>query len=195
MKKSTLKPFKLTNLIFWGSLVGLLLVLFVYWRVYVAVRAIGQNNAALTAETATLEDQASKAGELKKSLATVQERQPVLASYFIDANDIVPFLETIEGYGRTTDVAVKFTMFTFKNSPDKLVVTLSAEGAFANLYHFMALLEAAPYQLNISSVNVMELGSVAQDPKLKVVPVRTWQALISVDVTSITGVPALGAGK
>ncbi len=176
MEHESQKPFKTTSFIFWGTLAVALLAFLVYAYLFSTVKSTGEHNAALSAEVETLEGQASEVGELKRDLALVQARQPVLVSYFIDANDIVPFLETIEGYGAETNVTTKFNTFVFKRAPDMLAVSMAANGSFADLYHFMALLEAAPYEISMTNVNVVATAA-------------GWEAQISLAVTSITGVP------
>lgn len=187
MNTSSQKPFKTTNFIFWTGLISAVLLVLVYAYLFYTARSIGRHNAELSAEAQVLENQASEVGELKQSLASIQVRRPVLVSYFIDAADIVPFLETIEGYGRQTNIATKFSTFVFKKAPDMLAVSMSAEGSFTDLYHFMALLEAAPYQISMTNVDVQAKTPKGLDGD-KAAP-TVWEAQISLAVTSITGVP------
>ncbi len=203
MNNGSQQPFKTTNLIFWLTLASVLVMAGVYAYLYVTVRSIGENNAALAAEANTLEGQASQVGQLKQELSLIQTRQPELVSYFIDASDIVPFLETIEGYGRQTNVTTKFNTFVFKKAPDQLAVTLVADGTYTDLYHFMALLEAAPYEISMTSADVSAVNpkglqattttttatgtGTAKTPTASVPD--TWEAQISLSVLSITNVP------
>jgi hypothetical protein len=177
MSSSTPKQFRTTSIAFWASLTILVAAAFLYVFLYQATRSVGSSNALLQAETTVLEGEQSEVGSLKRDLAANQARQPVLVSYFIDAADIVPFLETVEGYGRTTNVAVKFDTVDIKRAPDQLAVTLTGEGSFTNLYRFIALVEAAPYELTFTNASVEKSGTSGE-----------WQARLSLAVTSITGV-------
>lgn len=190
MNNESEKPFRTSSLIFSLTLIAALLMCVVYAYLFDVIKKTGEGNASLERETVTLEGQASQVGELKRSLAVIQERRPVLVSYFIDATDIVPFLETIEGYGRQTNVTTKFNTFTFKKSPDMLAVSMVADGSFTDLYHFMALLEAAPYEINMTNVDVQAQIPKGLDPAtVKNSAPAVWEANISMAVTSITGVP------
>ena len=184
------KPIRVTNTIFVAIVIAALCVIGAYGYLFNTIKTIGEQNAALEVETNTLEAQASQVGELKKDLALIQARRPVLVSYFIDASDIVPFLETIEGYGKQTNVKTKFNTFVFKKTPDMLAVSMVADGSFTDLYHFMALLEAAPYEIGMTSVNVQAQKPKGLDAsKGQVAGPAVWEAQISLAVTSITGVP------
>ena len=125
---------------------------------------------------------------MRQSLADTQEKQKTLTSYFIDASNIVPFLETVEGYGKTTNVATNFDTVDTKKSPDRLDVELTADGSFVNLYRFVALLESAPYEFTITKADIhlaVPLGfqAVGNGPHS-----GGWEAKIALSVTSITGV-------
>ncbi len=189
MNSGSQKTFKTTTFIFWIALAAIVVMMAVYAYFFHTVRSIGEHNAALSAEATTLEDQASQAGDLKKSLSLIQARQPVLASYFIDAADIVPFLETIEGYGRQTNITTKFSTFVFKRAPDMLAVTMTADGSFTDLYHFMALLEAAPYEISMTDVSVEAQSPKGLQAEGSATGAAGWEAQISLAVTSITNVP------
>jgi Tfp pilus assembly protein PilN len=189
MHNENLKPFKNTTAIFWATLGAAIVLIAAYIYLYYQIKTIGEHNTALSAETKILESQESEVGELKKSLSAIQARQPVLVSYFIDASDIVPFLETIEGYGRKTNVEAKFTTFVFKKAPDVLAVTMTATGSFTDLYHFMALLEAAPYSISMTNVDVQAKSLKGLQADDQSVGSTEWEAQISLAVTSITGVP------
>ena len=189
MNNASHKPLKYSTVIFWATFGVFVLMCFVYGYLFHTIRQTGLAGAALEAETSTLEDQASEAGEIKKNLSLIQARQPVLASYFIDASDIVPFLETIEGYGRQTNVTTKFNTFTFKRAPDMLAVSMVADGSFTDLYHFMALLEAAPYEITMTSADVQAQLPKGLKPDEQSAAVTGWEAQINLSITSITNVP------
>lgn len=195
MKISKLKPFRTTKLVFWLSLAGAIVALGLYVYLFYTVQKIGQHTAALTAETRTLEAEESEVGKLKKDLAANQARQPILVSYFIDASDPVPFLETIEGYGRATNVTVKFDTVDIKRAPNQLAVTLTSDGNFADLYRFMALVESAPYEFAITNADIRSVIPAGLTPAQKSGHVNAWQARISISVFSVTGVQNIPTQK
>jgi len=188
MRHTNLKPFRVTNLAFWLGLLGMLLAIGAYLYLFNTVKKVGEHISVLQEETNTLQAQESEVGELKKNLANTQASQQKLTSYFIDANNIIPFLETIEGYGRATNVTVKFNSVDIKHSPNSLAVSITSNGTFANIYRFLALLEAAPYEFSIRDSSLQLTSSLAPDPSLKIQPATNWELGMDLSILSISGV-------
>ena len=186
MKNSELKTFHITKLIFWMSLIGVVLAAGIYALTFHEINALGNETSVLRSQTNDLMAKESQAGELKKNLAVNQAKEPKLLSYFINANDIIPFLDTIEGYGRTTNVSVKFNSVDVKQSPDQLTATLKGDGSFANIYRFITLVESAPYELSITNASIQAVSVGQVDPK-KAPAAPTWEANISISISSVTG--------
>jgi Tfp pilus assembly protein PilN len=176
-------------MIFWTTLLGALLLIAVYAYLYHMIGTIGQNISLLQSQTQVLETQQSEVDQLKKNLAATQVSQQTLQSYFIDASDIVPFLETLEGYGKNANVVVKYQTVQIAGSPAELEVALTADGSFVDVYRFIASLEAAPYEFSITSATVESQGP-NPDPNAKGPQVITWDAAINLSVASISGVSA-----
>ena len=190
MKNSQTKPFRQTKIVFFFSLLGVVISAGIYMYIFHMITTIEQETSVLIQDTNTLSAKESQIGVLKKNLQANQEREPALLSYFIDANDIVPFLETIEGYGRSTNVAVQFSTVDIKPAPDQLVASFKGVGSFTNLYRFMALLEAAPYEFTINNATIQSSGSPSGVAvKGQPAPGISWEADISLSVTSVSGVP------
>ena len=188
MATSTPRSFKSTRIAFWLSLLGCLVAVGLYVYLLESIKAAGQKAAALEAETTALALKESQVGELKKTLAANKAREPKLVSYFIDANDIVPFLETIEGYGKTAGVTVKFNSVEIKKSPAQLAVSVTAIGGFPAVYRFISLVEAAPYEFSVMSSYVqLSMSPVAETGKGPA-PIL-WESNMTLSVSSITGVP------
>lgn len=176
---------KNTALIFWLSIAIFLAALAAYGGMFYLIQKTGEENATLRAETDQLVARESQVGELKRTLSSIQAKEPMLGSYFIDSNDIVPFLETIEEYGRQTRVSVKFTNVDLKQGPPTLFVSITSSGTFPDVYRFLSLLEAVPYQTKITQ-STMQIGQTqVVDPKAPTPP-TIWDLSISLAVTSIT---------
>ncbi len=183
------KPFRTTTLIFWLTLILALAAVGIYAYVFHAVGTAGTNAAALQEETTALESQEAEVGVLKKNLAATKEREGKLTSYFVDANNPVPFFETLETYGTSTHVSVKFDSVNLKRAPDSLEVVLLANGEFPDLYRFIALLEAAPYEFTISKANVSVAVPAGLEATGKGTHSAGWNARITLSVTSLSGLP------
>jgi Tfp pilus assembly protein PilN len=169
-------PFRITSLVFGIALALAVGAWALYAYIFHSVSLIGQNSAALRAESDKLEHQQSQVLQLKRDLAANQARQPVLVSYFVEATDPVPLFETVEGYGRTTNVAVSIDSVDIKRAPDRLLATLTGTGSFVDLYRFIALLEAAPYEFSVADATLHAKAEGA------------WEARITLSIASVTGV-------
>ncbi len=91
MTQKKLKPFRITNIVFGLSFAAALACLVLYVGVSNTVRTAGANAAALEDETHSLEAAEASLGQLKKTVASMETKREQLASYFIDANNPVPF--------------------------------------------------------------------------------------------------------
>jgi len=127
-------------------------------------------------------------GQFRKNLTATEEQRQKLSSYFIDAKDIVPFLETIEGYGTDTGIEVTFSSVDIKKTPSRLDVGIFAEGDFDDLYRFLSLLEAAPYEITFTEVDVHSNVIEGLVPTGTQPYSAAWSAAITLSVLSISGV-------
>ena len=199
MDHSRQQPFQTTKLVFGLSLVAALAGWGLYAYLFHEVSSTARATVALSSESAKLEDEQSKEMELKTDLAANQARQPVLNSYFVDASDPVPLFETLEGYGRDTNVAVVIDSVDVKKSPNRLIVSVTGDGDFADVYRFVALLEAAPYEFTVSAATI-HTTTPQQAPAVagKSAPKPTaavWEARITLSIASVTGIPASAPSK
>jgi Tfp pilus assembly protein PilO len=188
MSKTTLKPFKVTNIVFLLSIVFLLVSISAYVYSFNVVKSKGESTASLQKETTAFEAQEAEVGQLRTNLVTTEADRNKITSYFIDADNIVTFLETVEGYAKTVGLKVSFENVSFAKSPDRLDVSLKVDGSFTNLYRFTSLVESAPYEITFNNMNITK-------SQLDVVPVKKgdpiippWNERISLSVLSITGV-------
>ncbi len=145
--------------------------------------------AELTAETSILEAEESQASQIKQELETTDTRRSELASYFVDVTNPVPFEETIESYGTKTNTKVNFESLEVKKNPNHLDVAFAVNGSFSDLYHFLALLESAPYEFSVTHLELQlsapfDSVSGSKTPKY----VNDWQARVALSVFSVSGV-------
>ncbi len=188
MEKKRKNIFTSARIVCIGALLFALVCVGVYVSLFVMVKKVEQHNTELEKEARRLEVQESKIIQLRKNVATAQESQDTLTSYFIDSNDIVPFLETLEKYGEQVGVLVKYNTVDIAKNPARLNLELMASGQFVNVYRFIALLESAPYHILINSSNMSAQPPQEAPEKGKVAPPPVWDARMNVSVLSITGV-------
>ena len=91
-----------------------------------------------------------------RGLKAIDKDKLELEKHFIKNSDIVPFLNNIEAYAVSVGATAMTTALDL--SPDKLnlLVTLQAEGSFQALHRFLTLLENSPYELELSSVDILK---------------------------------------
>ena len=182
------QPFRTTRRAFAFVLTLVVLGLLVYgWFLFV-LRVTTTHTAVLEKQVQILQTQEKEVGTLKKELSTMEERQQQLSSYFIDVDNIVPFLETVEGYGRQTNVTTKFDTFDIHTGPSRLDVSLVADGNFADIYRFFSLLENTPYATKINTMSLQLAVPLGFQPQGSGPHSSGWEAHATLSVFSITGV-------
>jgi hypothetical protein len=185
MKKTRLTTFVATYRVFFSSIIFLLATVAFYVFLYISIQKKGETVATLRAETAALEMQESEIGRLRTNLVSTEAERGRITSYFIEEDDVVPFLETIERYAESVGASVKFNTIAIAKDPLSLNVALTAEGTFADLYRFTSLLETAPYEIVINTAKLEVLPP--EIPTTKGAPVLPleWNEQISLSVLSV----------
>lgn len=200
MEKGKQSTFKKTTLIFALSAVAALGAWAAYGYLFHEVEVQGRANAALAKESGALGSEQSQALQLQKDLTANQARQPILASYFVDATDPVPLFETLESYGRTAGVAVTIDTVDVKRQPDRLIVSLTSDGSFTDLYRFVALLESAPYEFTFTQASIKAAPAPVASAVKGAVPAKpaggtNWEAKVTLSITSVTGAANVSSQK
>jgi hypothetical protein len=182
MKKNLPKPFRITTQYLFSTIILFVLVTGIYVYLFHTIKKLGEHSATLFAEVTALEVQESEIGQLRKNVQATDENLKQLTLHFINTGDIVPFLETVEGYGRTLHVVTKFDSVVVEKSPNRVTLSLSANGTFTDVYRFIALLESSPYELTFTNVNLQSTDGGTQDKKLAT---GIWNAHITLSVLSV----------
>ena len=182
----TATPFETTRTSFWAMLAVALVSVAAYAYLFVTLRDINARNAELTRESETLVAEQSQAAAIRDTLAKTDASRATISSYFIDADNVVPLLETVEGYGTRAAVTTKFSNVLLQPKPRAVTVTVDAIGSFTNVYRFVSMLEAAPYELQITSAQVQTyLPPGQQEPTVP--GVSDWDATVTFSVLSVNG--------
>ena len=94
---------------------------------------------------------------LKKTLAiTVKEREK-LNSYFVKNDSIVNLIEQIESLGKHAGVGVSFDSISLSgDGQDLLDLNFVSNGAFADTFYFLSLLESVPLALSFKRVFIAQ---------------------------------------
>ncbi len=182
------KPFKKIKTTFWLNFLLMIIFLSAYGYFFYVVKSTRENVATLTKETTILEKEELDAGQIKKDLASSVASREEIVSYFVEAGNPVPFENKIEGFGKSTNVKVSFDGLDVRKNPNRLDVSFSANGSFADVYRFLAMIESAPYEISINNVSLQQTypQGLSLDGK-KTLP-NDWSLRISLSVYSISGV-------
>ncbi|MEK9181620.1 MAG: hypothetical protein AAB786_01220 [Patescibacteria group bacterium] len=148
-------------------------------------RIIMNNNKELASLENLWQTEAFKRQELKTlydSVQKIEQEKKELEIHFVQSSDIVPLLDTIEGLALKTNSKAEITFVDILKDHAGLMVGVRATGTFNGLYKFITLLENAPYELEIISME-MHKGSISdtQDNETKV---PGWDMLLKVKLLS-----------
>ena len=181
------KPFQKIHSTLMRAILFAILCLAAYGYFFYIVNATRQHVAMLTKETAIMEAEQSQSSQIKSQLNQTDQRRSTLVSYFIDAKNPVPFEETIEGYGTKTNTTVLFNGLEIKKDPARLDTSFTVEGSFTDMYHFLALLETAPYDFSINTLDIQTSVPTGFEPAGKGPHTKSdWQARVLMSVYSIS---------
>lgn len=183
MNNSKLKTFYTTRNIFFLSIIFLAVFVFIYTYFFSVMNKKGQSTAVLQSETDRLEAQESQLDQLRINLRTTEADRGKVASYFIGTDNVVPFLETIEDYAKSVGTTVEFDTIDLVKSPNRLDISLTANGSFINLYRFIALIETAPYEISFNSAEIKLNPGAVTDKKN---PQSSWEGKVTLSVLSIS---------
>ena len=139
---------KQTNLVF-GIAVTLFLVLLggLVWLVFSLSgrnQAVAESREELAAETAVMRSME----QIRRSVITSEDEQEELKSYFISNDSLPVFLGDLEAIAQAASVQLTVTGVT-GGGEAPLSVMARARGGFAAVHHYIALVEGAPYRLEI----------------------------------------------
>lgn len=106
--------------------------------------------ASLTVKTSLGETTVGE-GVLLTLGSKLQTQAMALDNYFISASTTVEFLERLENNAKLARVILKINQAEIK---DNLRLTLSTEGSFSAVNHFLGLLEKFPYALRVERLDL-----------------------------------------
>jgi len=156
------KQLRTKQLVLMAGTLSLFLVLgygYAVWKIFDMNRTVQALEADVQLQLSR-EDLGRKAGTLLSE--TAQERSK-LDSLLLADNEIVPFLEHIEGIGEIADVTLDVKTVDVIGSEEKqdvyewLKISVTADGSWIEVYHFLSLLEHIPLALVVDRVDLTVL--------------------------------------
>lgn len=131
---------------------------FAAWFVFQLI--VGENDkiARLQEESAALEMQRDRVGEMSKNYDSVKSFIPELDSVLLDPNDRLKFIMLVEQLAAQTSVGhvIEAVGALKLSANDPILFNINVAGDFSNVLKFIYSLENAPYYLNIETVQLSE---------------------------------------
>ena len=115
---------------------------------------------------------------LDRAVKNIQKESVEIDNHFVKSEDVVPFLNTIEALAPRVGTRAETASVDISSDKTSLLVRIEVEGSFSGIYKFIKLLENSPYQLEFTSVDLLDRGVVGSN-KLPV-----WGADLSIRILS-----------
>lgn len=171
------------------ALIGSILIFVVAVGLYVyasfTIQKMTSETATLSADTVALERRVLAVGDIKKDLANAKDRQDVLLEHFVDKENVVPFFTTIESYGKSSGVSVKFDTASSARDVNRFDIALSIKGPYTGVYKFLRLLEATPYEIVVNTIQLQSGYVEVPVSKTKIVTQVEWTGTVSLSLMSV----------
>ncbi len=117
---------------------------------------------ALASKTMTQKDQVA----LAKTIDTIRDQRTALNAHFVSADETAHFLETLESYGKIANTTFALLDATTDKDQKTILISFKAQGAFADIYKLISLIENAPYVLAIEKATFAVTDKVPARPTL-----------------------------
>lgn len=122
-----------------------------FW--YYQVQGAAARAATLEAEIAATIERSVMAAEAGDTLAELAIDEAVIESYRIRLDDIVAFLETVEGTGRGLGTSVEVVTVADKPGTDgRIALTVRILGSFDGVLRTLGAVEYGPYDSRITNL-------------------------------------------
>jgi len=137
-------------------------------------------------------DKSKNAGSVIDLVRGEEKAIEELGSYFVNATNVVPSVETIEELGRSLPISMSISSISLSAKQDALTLRLMARGAFPELVRLLALLERLPYRTRIGPTQIVvskgqERGDVFSSNfgAIEQEEVPQWQLDVTVNIDSV----------
>jgi len=140
------------------AVIFLVISLTVFFFVY---KKLNQNKQAAESTLKEWQKEDTRLTELKTldaTLKSMEAERKNLDKHFAKSTDAVPFLDSLEASARSVGAKAEISAVEIPKEEQVLNVTLKATGSFEALYKFLLLVENAPYELQITTMNIVKNG-------------------------------------
>lgn len=171
-----LKPY--THVILMAILFIVALSLYGGW--YATVGNESANAVSLESQIQAKNETAANAQEAKSQLAKALSDSAAITDYFVNTNDIVPFLETLQATGAKYGANVQVDSVTSQPAQPHTLLQLALRitGPFDSVERTLGAIEYEPYDTTVSNVTLDTPGAVGGGAP-------AWTAAVTMNVGTI----------
>lgn len=159
MKKQALISLGISFLLLAGALGA-----YAFW--YLMVSAASTKVATLENTLAVKVDESAQILSARRTLAALQAENIIFENYFVNEEDIVPFLEVLEGAGNELGATVEVVSVSKEGGPEgtRLSVAVSIEGSFEGVMKTLGVIEHGPFDITTSGLTLSHLPGGEETP-------------------------------
>ncbi len=143
-----------------GAFVFALTSLSAYVFLFLSVKESNQNISSLQNQISIEVGKQSREGSTKNLLANTEESRKMLSTYFVNKEEIVEFIESIEDLAKKSGASLRLNSvgeedeIVGRNQVSVLVISLQADGSWAAVHSLLASLESIPYKIHFREVSL-----------------------------------------
>jgi len=158
-----------------------------YVAFFLYIRAKNKNISTLTNEVELIVQKEIRLRSIERLINDTKEERAALDTYFVGADAVVAFIETIEALGRETETAIEIASVSVDNIGESeeeiaelLRLSLKTEGTWQNFFHLLLLVEALPLNIVVTQTNINTVS--LQQSEDEEIAEKRWEGTLSVVV-------------
>jgi len=136
-----------------SALLLILLGAYVVW--YGSVRNLSAQAASLDGQITARQQDSARAASARRALDSIASDESALASHFVSAGNVVPYLEGLESQGSSLGTKIDVGSVSQESAPQPhLALSLSIKGSFADVMRTLGTIEYGPVDAQVSNVTL-----------------------------------------
>ena len=177
-----------TKQILMGTIVLVIAVFVLYIMLFLNLKEKNNNISVLTNEVDTVLQKEIKLRSVKYLIKDTEDERADLDSHFVIDDEVINFIEIIENLGMDSGAKIEVTNVsvssTNKEAADQINISellyldFKIEGRFAQMFHFLSILEKLPFKIDILRVNFGRIPN--EDGKIK-----SWNGFFSITAVKL----------
>jgi hypothetical protein len=130
---------------------------YAFW--YLMVSGASTKVAELQQTLALRGNESAQILSARRTLAALQAEDIIFERYFVNEDDIVPFLEVLESAGEGLETTVEVVSVSKEGGPQgaRLSVAVSVEGTFNGVMKTLGVIEHGPYDITTTGLTLGHL--------------------------------------